>query len=72
MRLDEGEIQSYDFIDQNETLILAGIRADRFVQGLAEHAELRVRVTKWEDEQITDRYDLADFSSAVAELQCKD
>ena len=70
LRLDEGEIWSVEFHDNDNMLALSGIRASALVELMNRHAELRVRVMRWRNELVTDRFDLTGFSEAVAELPC--
>ena len=86
VRWDEGEIERPMLVDEDDHLIFKSgettefgiwIGADsakryaaEFVQKLAAHRELRMRVRRWRDELVTDRFDLSGSADAIAGLEC--
>ena len=75
VRWDEGEVQRHAFSDEDELLsmwgpVTPGEDADVFVHDLLSHRELRVRVTKWRDERVTDRFNLDGVANEIDALEC--
>lgn len=81
VRWDEGPVERYEFNDGNETLSAwASASAGRgsgydpriasFVGKLRRHNDMRIRVTKWEDERLIDSVDLTGSSRAISTLPC--
>ena len=68
VRWDDGPVETFTFADLDRTLVYEGVD---FARKLAEHAEVRVRVTKYRNEQATDTFDLSDAAAAIDAMGCE-
>ena len=68
VRWDDGPVETFTFVDLDRTLVYEGVD---FARKLAEHAEVRVRVTKYRNEQATDTFDLSDAAAAIDAMGCE-
>lgn len=79
MRWNEDAIERYSFTDNNQSLSAAEwVGADDFhpalediIAKLMAHSELRLRVGRWPDTQVTDRISLNGSTRAIGALACR-
>lgn len=73
VRFDEGEVERYEFFDLNHTLIVTEElrpQVSTLIAGFREHSDLRIRVTKWRSEYVSDRLSLIGANDAIGTLRC--
>ena len=68
VRWDDGPVETFTFLDLDRTLVYEGVD---FARKLAEHAEVRVRVAKYRNEQVTDVFNLSDAAAAIDAMGCE-